>query len=135
MAAHQISKFVDTLVTRQAYEEMKADADEFTKIKSEDEYPKFIQERGFREEGSEGDVTPEEIEEFKGVEIPRLKRFVQDNISYEEWKEETAAELNKIANKHVPIMDAVINDLGPIDFVFAIFGILSAYKIALGGDD
>lgn len=135
MASHEVSKLVDAALNRTVYEEAKSDSEEFAKVKSEDEYPKFIQERGFRDEGAEGDVTSAEIERFKEFEVPRLKRFAENNPSFEEWRKEMSAELNTMINKEVPVFEAVINDLGAMDILFAVLGILSAYKIALGGEE
>lgn len=127
-----VNKVGEAIFNQQYYDEYKVQVAEFHELKSEDEYPAFILKHELRDMDAEGDVTAEEIRIFKEESIPELKKFKEDQPSFETWKSEQLAGLSAATKNGPSTVDAVVEELGIIDIAFAIFGVLTAYKLALG---
>ena len=56
-------------------------------------------------------------------------------MTYEDWRESERARLTNLTMEEVSLVDAVTEELGPIDFIFALLGIVTAFRLGTGGSE
>lgn len=127
-----VSSLGEVLYTPEYYEEYKVQVDEFHQLKSVDEYPDFILKHDLRSADAQGDITAEELDHFKSKTVPEFKQFKEEQPAFEKWREDQLAGLSLAASQGPSTVDAVVDELGPIDIIFALLGVVTAYKLALG---
>lgn len=124
-----IKKEAKFALTREAYAETITAADAFV-MTSEDQYPDFIIEHTFISEASSPeDVTVAEIEEFKTVSIPELRRIHTERPDFNTWRNEEYTYARAAIRNEVNLVQFVFEDLGIIGFVFMIMGLVAAVRI------
>jgi hypothetical protein len=124
----ELREIANTVVTRETYDERLSDARAFVELKSEDDYPAFMAEHGFVEGDDPSAVTPEELESFKQEVVPDLRDTAANPPAYEAWREAEIARFEGFA-KDVSLAQAVKENLGVIDLIFAGLGLVTAYQI------
>lgn len=123
---------VDEVATQEGYAEFVHDVEGFQRIdpSSDAELHEYMVEYGYTPQFKlDGEVGPA-LAEFREAHQPRLTREGGVVPSYDEWRGEVRDLLGEI-----PVMDAVTEDLAPMDLLFALLGVLSAFKMAGGGKD
>lgn len=128
----EVRAFADEMLTEEAYQEMKKDAAAFLQIASEEEYPAFMVAYGYTEAESAEDIETEELEYFKTETVEELRQFDSKYPAYSVWKALQQREMNREVQKQSVLTEAVIDNLGLIDILFAFLGIATAFKVGAG---
>lgn len=128
-------EFAEIAASQEGYEEFKAAAEEFAKIDSEEDYPNFMVDQGLTDAASPGDVTGEQLAEFTENVVPRLESFASTSPSYESWKAEMQAQFASAGIGVGGLASAAQANLGPIDILFALLGLATAFKVGSGFDE
>ena len=92
----------------------------------------FMTEYGYSDTYEPDDVTRREIREFNDSSKPMLLKLASDQLTFEEWQKETM-QLG-LEETDVSKLDIVIESLGPIDILFFILGVGTAYRLGTGED-
>lgn len=130
----EMRKAVHEMLTEEGYRELVTDAKEFAKAPSEAEYPKFMVEHGYSEAESPENVTQEEVQAFKTQSVSMLEDMHREQPTFEQWRNAMVRETTEKAMKEVDVVEAVVEDLGPIDLIFAFLGLATAFKLVASGD-
>ena len=128
----ELREVVEQEVTRVLYDEVVADAADFSGVASEHEYPAFMVAHGYTEADDPERVPAEDLAGFTNTWVGTLREFQTDPPSYEEWREKHVETAVDSALAQSSIAEFVIEDLGLLDAVFALLGLATAYKIACG---
>jgi hypothetical protein len=123
---------------REAFGELGRDAAAFAAVKSEKDYAAFMVKHGYAEARNSSGVDDEQIEFFKTRRAPMLREIHEKNLTFEEWEEtpEGAAYVEDMQTARAAIDNALVSlvfkDLNAIDIIFALLGIMTAYRIGVG---
>ena len=143
MAVHygvqrELRKMVEEGPTRESYDEARRDAEDFAQLESQDDYPAYMVSHGFSEAEDPSGVTAEEIEDFTTFQVPRLTEFHNETPDFEEWRDQERKRVEEIVAEladNIPLAEAVVEDLGIFDIIFALLGLVTAYKMVAGGEE
>ena len=127
---HELVPLVEAELTRELYDELVADAADFAALVSEGDYPAFMVSHGYAEETQVEDIPPTEFDYFRSFWIPTLREIPEQ--SYEEWRPQHAQRALDATKADMPIMQMALKELGLFDLIFAVLGLATAYRIALG---
>ena len=111
------------------YQEAMQDADQFSEIKGDEEkYPGFMVNRGFSDVADESEVTEDDLRIYKDETIPVLERAKGQSDS--EWED-------NLDESVVEFMDSMVTEgvkesIGILDIIFALLGIVTAFKVGSG---
>jgi hypothetical protein len=122
-----IDEFAEEVLTPEAYEEAKRDAADFVALSGEAEYPAYMIDHGFTVAAQPEEITAEELAEFKTHSVPSLIEFERNKPGFEQWKKDTTAEYRQLIDREASFSEVAIENLGPIDILFALFGVTTAY--------
>ena len=125
MAEKEVDKIMQQECSRQVYDQHKQEADALAAIASPEDYPQYMISHGFSKATDPAKVTPEELTDFSERIAPILIDFSQNPLPFEEWQANVRASVRDEFN----LPNIVVESLGPIDFIFGIFGIFTAFKI------
>ena len=117
-------------VARGIHKELLKDANDFAKVKGDDGIKAFMVKNEYTEAKKAAGVTDEELGEFKETDAAMLLDLAEKDPSFEEWKErdDVKAMLGGIEG----ILDAAgiaLGGLTPIDIIFGLLGIATAFKL------
>ncbi|WP_020407469.1 hypothetical protein [Hahella ganghwensis] len=88
----------------------------------------FMVDYGYSESMDTGDVTYEEITEFREYYEPELQKMALEQPGFEEWvKSSFEQEI-----KDLSTWDLMQEDFGLIDMLFLLFGVGTAYRLGCG---
>ena len=129
----------EEMYSREVYDEYIDDAQAFSELASEEQYPAFMVARGYTWAETVEEIEPDEIDFFKTDSIPMLVEF-QNPPDYETWSSDGMREWNATASERrtdwfSSIASAVIENLGAFDLLFAALGLFTAFRIGSGGPD
>jgi len=131
-APAEIRRQITPELTQERFAEFKLAAEDFSKLTSEEQYPAFILEHGYTEASSVETISEEDISAFNSFHIPAFKDYLAERPDYETWKEHMADfTVNEIMAK-LPLAQLVKEDLGAMDLLFAVLGIMTAFKLGRG---
>ena len=105
---------------------------EFKKVKSEKEYPFFMVRFGMTDAKAPQAVPAKEVEDFKTEFVPLVKRQIETSMSFEEWRRRNIDEDMTRFTREFKAIDVVLEHLEPIDALFALLGIVTAFKLGSG---
>lgn len=134
VAGDKIREQVAQSLTRENYDERVVDAEAFAKVTSPDQHAQFMIDRGFTDATSVADVTPEELADFREFQVPQLIDFQKDKPDFETWQKSAGDRYIKLFLTDKRVAEAVVKDLNIIDIIFAVLGLATAYKLALGDE-
>lgn len=119
-------------LTQDAYDEEVRDASDLAAMESDDDLPEFIASHGYSDGSTAEDVTQEEIDWFNSAYGPDLVRLYVDQLTFDEWKALREERVSTTLAAGISTTDLVIEDLGMFDLIFALLGVITAYRVALG---
>ena len=128
----EIRKLAEEEYPRSLYDEITLDAADFAEVSSEEEYPAFMVAHGYSAAEHPEGVTAEELAEFKEYWVEDLRAFHADQPTFEEWREHAVESAVDLVMANLPITQAVVEDLGLLDILFAVLGLATAYKVGSG---
>jgi phosphate/sulfate permease len=113
-----------------AYKEVMKDAADFDEVKSEKEYPGFMVKHEYTDCRHAADISDAALDAFKEKTAPMLQRLFKDKPDCETWKaSEQGRECRRLMDEAVSPLKTVGNMLRPIDLIFALLGIATAFKV------
>ncbi len=133
---HLVKDMVSTqttaILTQENYQERKKDSEDFAKLTSEDQWPKFMIDHKFTEASKPDDISSEERNDFREA-VEDLRDFQKQQPSFENWRETETNKFNRLGDNlsigNASIIDATVKTLGAADILFALLGIATAYRI------
>lgn len=128
----ELDAYIAESYSPEGFEEVKQEASLFAML-SEDEYPEFMLEYGYTIATDVDAITPEEMGEFNIWIVPAIHEFNSDTPSYENWRETGVADTRAVVEEEISMAGMVIDDLTPIDLIFAFLGIGTAYQLGAKG--
>jgi hypothetical protein len=134
--------FMDDWLDKEHYDEIMLDAKAFKKLKDESKYPNYMVDRFYTDETDPKQVTPEEVEEFKQDYLPNIKWAIDNEPSYEEWREymfekesgygTTMARKTLADTTFADRVRFATEDMTAIDIIFVVLGVASAFGMGRG---
>ena len=122
-------KYFDEQYTQETFDNFQIAAKEYAKVETEDDKRQFMVQFEFTEEETPDAITQVDIDFFnKYVEI-YLYRHNQKPMSYEEWKQANIEDDKELFRKEFDVIAVVVDSLEPIDFLFFVLGVASAFQI------
>ncbi len=128
---HWLDQFLNTGLTAAAYQESREDAAAFATTESS-EWRTFMVTRGFTEAKSPDRVTDDELRRFEQNHAQNLRDIAANPPSYEEWKSREEERVRASFRSEFSPMQAAKENLGPIDILFALLGIVTAFQLGRG---
>jgi len=122
-------------LTRDYYDVLMTDSEEFAKLQSEDDYPQFMVVSGYSEAENPDDVGTDEVDGFIRYQVPRLRRLYEDEPDYSTWRKQELDRVVEFSLKDFSLTEEVVSSLGLLDIVFAVLGLATAYKIGMADED
>jgi hypothetical protein len=120
------------LFNKAAYDEARADAEAFSKIKAESDHAAFMVERKFTKAESPQKVSAEKLKEFRENQVPHLRQIASEKPSFEAWQADQKRKINEAMGQSLSLTQIVVKSLGPIDILFGLLGVATAYRLGLG---
>jgi hypothetical protein len=120
------------LLNKDAYTETQADAADFAKVTAESEYPAFMVEHEFTTVKDAQKVTAEDLEDFKTNQVPHLRWMASEKPSFEAWQADRKKQITDMLGENLSLSKVVMKSLGPIDLIFGLLGIATAYRLGFG---
>jgi len=110
-------------------DEMKA-ADAYSDVINDSTLRQFMVNNGYSEYSDTDDITEEEIEYFQDNFAPRFSSYTYGLPTFEEWYQSTIIDnLDDIST-----IDMIKEDFTPVDFVFLLLGVATAFRLGRGGE-
>ena len=111
------------------YQEEMKDARDFSRIAHEDDQLRhFMAIRGYSKAFQASDITDAELAAFRKESGPRMNYLATNNPTFDEWRLYT---LEKSVKDITPT-DLVIGSFTPLNILFLVLGIVTAYIVASG---
>ena len=132
VVARELDKQADEWVSPRVHAELIEDVKVFDTLTSEEQYPQFMVDRGFSDVASGADVTPDEVARFKQHDIPMMEEFRGTPPPYATWAPKQRAKYREMVMSEVSMIDVVKEGLGPIDLLFGLLGVATAFQLAKG---
>jgi hypothetical protein len=116
----------------QAYTFLLPQAEAYVGLESERDIPRFMVEHEYTAATDPSSVPNEEVALFKAMTAPVLDDLGTHRPSLEEWKERPLVqEYFGAAPTDGMVMEILWASLGPIDLIFALLGIGTAYRVCM----
>jgi len=127
-----IQQMVDAMGLKQFHDFLLPKAEAFVALESERDYPAFMVQNQFTKTPSVEAVREEDVLLFKLTTVPLLDDLGRNKPSLEEWQERPLVKAYFGAIKsNPPVFQILLESLGPVDFIFALLGIATAYKVCM----
>ncbi len=120
------------LLNKAAYDEARADAEAFTRVKAESDHAAFMVERKFTDAESPQAVPAEELTSFRENAVPYLRWLAEEKPSYPAWQADRKQKLHEAMGASLSLTQVVLKSLGPVDILFGLLGIATAYRLGFG---
>lgn len=114
---------------QEAYKDFQIDVADFAKVTDEAKYPQFMIDHKYVEAASSQEVSSADLMSFNREHVPALKAAAVTMPGYEEWqRSEKPRVLARLGSSDL-VAGAVIGDLGGMDILFGLLGIVTAFRI------
>lgn len=132
-APAEIRKMAAGQFTHERFDEVQKDAEAYASVTGEDELRQFLIDRGYSEAAVPAAVSFDEISKFKADQAHQLERFQSQHPTFEGWQKGMTENAVTQVMARVSLPELVVENLGPVDALFAFFGISTAFKIVAQG--
>lgn len=132
---NELRELVEPLASTAIYEDQKHDAEDFAAVQSEAEYPNFMIDHNYTEAGEPGAVPPEEVADFTRHTVPTLRWLAADKPDYAAWRPKQEELMLARLSNEIQITELVAKNLGGMDLLFALLGLVTAYRIPNQGEE
>lgn len=126
---------LEGLINEELHDLQCAESADLAQLESEADYPHFMIENEYTDAETAEMIPAEELTYFQDETAPFLRRIHAEKPTYEEWREEQLENMRTTMSSSVGSNDlaqAVMKNIGPIDGLFAVLGLFSAYRLASG---
>lgn len=123
----EIDKHLRPMLTQELYQVQMDEALAIAAIlpsPSDDRIRSHLVERGLFFEETE--ITPEDLVEFREW-LPQLEKMARERPTFQQWQDQAVAEVATSGTA----MEAVKEELSPIDILFALLGITTAFGMVM----
>lgn len=120
--------------SHEAFAEAQTDARDFAALTHESQVPAFMVTHHFTEAERPDLVSQEEVEYFNQYSAPALRRFQNEQPSFEKWQSDRKTTITEGFRKNMPLFEALKSTMGLMDIVFFLLGVGTAFKVAAGSD-
>lgn len=121
-------------ITQQHYDEWNSDSEAFQKLDGEDQYRQFMVDHKYTEAETAEEVPQEDFDYFVEHSVPALSKPLDSRPAFEEWRETLADKSVQTVRAGISPIDALKESIAPLDIIFALLGIATAYKVVEGGE-
>jgi hypothetical protein len=127
-----IQQFVSGVGIEGVYQQLLPQAEAFVAIESDEGYPEFMVRNQYTDARRPQDVKEEEVVLFKTFAAPLLEDLGRNKPAFEEWKEKPVVQayFGEVASNS-SVLDILVDSLGPIDLIFALLGVGTAFQICM----
>ena len=95
----------------------------------------FMIQNGYTEATRFDDISEEELWAFRMGAAPILEDLGESPPSFEEWQERPVVKAYfEAATEELSTADIVVGSLGPVDLIFALLGVITAYRVCTRED-
>lgn len=131
----ETEKAAAQMFTWEEYQNYLNEARAYHRANTEEQQRAFMVEYEYTETQEPEEITQEEFEAFRAESEPDLLETARNPPSYEDWKAEKKALFDLVVSAmgDQMVMDAVIENLGLFDIIFALLGIATAFKVGAAG--
>ena len=127
----EFGKIVPDELMRVGYDETAASAKAWAERDPDKDVRVFMVDEGYAFVETAEQVTDEDVEFFQQETVPFLEDFHAKNPTFEDWSREQLDEVQDALGE-LSTPDMVRANLDLIDVLFALCGIVAAYRLALG---
>jgi len=119
--------------SQQIYQFLSAQTEDFSELKSARQYRNFMVEYGHTDAASAEAVPQQEVDQFTTTVAPLLKDLAEKKPHFVRWRTqpEVKAYVDRVTAQ-ISTWGVVMANLDVIDIIFALFGVVTAYKVGLG---
>ncbi|MEN6626617.1 MAG: hypothetical protein ABFD69_10355 [Candidatus Sumerlaeia bacterium] len=129
-----IPEVVEARTSEPAFEEFQKDAADFAKLESASDHVKFMIDHDYTDESDPDAVAPEELASFRKYDVPELQDMGTSTTTYDYWRNHHKQTVEEQLNE-VPYSDIVADNLDLFDLLFAVLGIVTAYRVGSRMDE
>lgn len=118
--------------TPELHAELVRDAADFAELDGstgDAELCQFMVEHSYGTADTAEDVEAEELQGFLAVDAPQLRELHSQRLSFEDWRAQRIEEGRQAFAEEFSIVQANLDELGPIDLVFVVLGVTTAFGI------
>ena len=119
-------------LSQQVYDEMCEDAEAFAQLPPDADVREFMLEHDFSEASRASEVPVSEVKDFLEFTAPDLRRVHEARLDYSTWRDEQTERAVDVLTSQMPVFEIVVDELGPMDIIFALLGVGTAYLIGSG---
>jgi len=116
--------------TAALFEEIGRDADAWSGMPSsptEDQVRQFMVDYDYGGFVDAGEISPQDLGYFRSFSVPVLQQFIESEPRFEDWQDESFHEYRAEFEAEYSLASLVVDDLSPIDLIFALLAVSSAY--------
>lgn len=113
---------------RSIYDREMTAADAYANVRDDNALRQFMVDHEYSGSYNAGDVTEEEIADFRENSAPRLDDFVYRKPSFDDWYHNTF----EVDLGNISTTDIVMAALGPVDILFLFLGVGTAFRLGRG---
>ncbi len=125
-----IDEMADEALTRAAYEEEFAMADQFVLYTTEENYKEFVFENTYYTEAeSAEEVTDAEVQEFLADYAPDLRRLHEERPAYQTWRDRKYQYGRQEIMQGANMIGFVFENLGIVGGIFMVIGLFAAMRV------
>ena len=128
-----VAEVYEATFTPELHAELVRDADDFAELDGsagDAELRQFMFEHNYGTAGSADDVPEEELQAFLAIDAPQLRELHSQRLSFEDWRAQRIEEDRRAFDEEFSIVQASLDELGPIDLVFVVLGVTTAFGVA-----
>lgn len=129
-----IPEVVEARTSERAFDEFQKDATDFAKLESGSDHIQFMIDHDYTDETNPDDVTPEEVASFRKYDVPELQDMASSTTTYDYWRNHHKQTVEEQLNE-LPYSDVVADSLDLFDLLFAVLGIVTAYRVGSKMDE
>lgn len=126
---HELAKACEEAFTPAHYEELRTDAELFAALgedPGESEVRRYVYERGYTAAETPEAIDAEELGIFTAYNVPALRNLATVG-TFEEWFELRSDETRASFAREFSLASAIVEDLNPLDLVFALLAVSTAF--------
>lgn len=125
----------ESMIGQEVYDEFIVDSQLVGGLETDTELKGFMIERGFTDASAVPEIAEEDFAYFRDEQLPDLRVAQEDPPTYDAWRQERRPFADEFTEQFAMTpMEAVKEDLSPIDIIFVLLGLVSAYKLVANKD-
>ncbi len=128
-----LERAIDDVLTTENYQVAVTDASDFVALgddPSDEVLVHYMYDHEFTDAESEFEITEDDVELFRALSADSLREFDAAGTTFAVWRDDAEANMrSSLAAAGLGPIDSLREELSPIDIVFALLGIATAFRI------